>query len=106
MKEIDVKIITEVLRCMQDEIFVNDEQMKDFAIAVENLNAEILRRKERYKNNIDVYRQRTREWKKNNVEKINAYQKEYVKRDYVIKAKKERYRNKRKQLEEKKSIEE
>ncbi len=83
MKENDAITATEVLNCIQNGLSVDGDLLERFIVAVDNFNVEITRRKTRYSANADMLRQRTKEWRKNNHERKNEYQREYNKRDYV-----------------------
>lgn len=85
MKEKDVKIINEVYQHLAQGIPLDQPLFERFTAAVENLNAEIAQRKQRYNDNAELFRERTKQWRKDNPDRKAAYQIAYRKRDYVKK---------------------
>lgn len=85
MKEKDVEIINEVYRALVQGTPLDRALFDRFSTAVQNLNAEIARRKKRYSDNAELFRERTKQWRKDNPERKAAYQKAYMKRDYAKK---------------------
>ena len=83
MKEKDLQAVNEVYDYLKDTALIDDALFSRFEIAVMNFNIEIQKRKERYNANPELYRNRTKLWRKDNSERKAAYQKEYVQRDYV-----------------------
>lgn len=101
MKLKDEGIITQVCDCLGKNQFPSEELLKQFSITVINMNAERQRMREKYAANAEVYRKRTKVWKKDNQEKVKAYQKEYCKSEKYKLYLKERRRKKK---EEKQKI--
>ena len=99
MKQADVETINAVYYCLKSDVPIDDELIKKFGDAVNNFNEIINKQKQKYNDNADYYRQRTKQWRIDNKEKNAEYQKEYMKRDYVKERMAKKKREKRKEAE-------
>ena len=99
MKQADVETINEIFRCLKNDTPIDNALFDKFAVAVDNINSTRAKQKQRYSENADVYRQRTKQWRKDNPEAKANYQKEYNKRDYVKKYYADYRKKKRKEAE-------
>lgn len=91
MKQLDIEALNEVYENLKNGIPIDEHLFKRFEIAVNNVNGAHTKQKQRYSENADMYRQRTKKWREENPERKAEYQREYSKRDYV----REKYANKR-----------
>lgn len=99
MKLSDIEALNEVYSNIKNGDPIDEDLFCKFEAAIKNTNEALAKQKQRYSENADMYRQRSKQWREDNHERKADYQREYTKRDYVKKKAAEKKKKKRGEAE-------